>query len=361
MKVVLLSFSVGAMGYYVAEVANALADTGHDVVVFVDTETPVDCFNSGITIYRFKVPQFFKLKELLKLFYMPYVIFKVRKTIHTCHPDAIHFNSSHWYFRFFTSLKKLSPMFVTIHDIYAHPGTSEKLEEIKKRPMLENCNSILVHSEQLKEQAMQKWGLSEQQVQVIPFSNSLTSWQKYADNYSSKSSLNKILFFGRIRKYKGLDTLIKSFQIIQQRIPDAELIIAGQGKCDIPASSKNIILINEFLSDQKATEIIADSTLIVAPYIEVTATTLPTLAAIFKKPIIASNLPGLKEFVSNNETGILVEPNDHEALANACIHILENPELAKQMGETSKVRMDTRQSSQTISTVHIKIYKSFRL
>ncbi|MDA3799083.1 MAG: glycosyltransferase family 4 protein [Kiritimatiellae bacterium] len=356
MKVALLSFSVGAMGYYVAEVANALAGTGNDVIVFVDDETPVECFHTGITIYRFKIPQFFKLKELLKLFYLPYVVLKVKKTIKTLHPDAIHFNSSHWYFRFFTSLKNQAPMFVTIHDVYAHPGTSEKLEEIKKRPMIENCNAILVHSELLKEQAVKKWSLPEKQVQVVPFSNNLTHWLKYVKNDLSKNNLNKILFFGRIRKYKGIDILIKSFKIIQQKIPDAEMVIAGQGKCVIPEKSRNITLINEYLSDQKATEIISESTLIVAPYIEVTATTLPTVAAMFKKPIVASNLPGLREFVINNETGILVEPNDHEALADACIHILKNPDLATQMGETSKVIMDERQSSQTIASAHTKIY-----
>jgi glycosyltransferase involved in cell wall biosynthesis len=360
-KIVLLSFSVGAMGHYVAGMANPLVESGHDVVVFIDDETPIECFHKDVVVKRCKVPQFFDLKNITRLFYFPSIIFEINHFVKSWQPDIIHFNSSHWYFRFLIGLKKYAPTLVTIHDIYAHPGTSEKVEEFKKKPMRSTCSTIVVHSELLKQQAIEKWGMSDKMVQTIPLctTGGLSHWVEYLDTsemsgYDSK----KILFFGRIRKYKGIDIMLKSFETIRKKIPNAQLIVAGQGEFDMPNDFTNIVVKNDFLSDEDAARVVSESAIVVAPYIEATASTLPAIAAIFSKPLVGSNICGIKDFVQNEKTGLLVEPNDSTALADACIRLLNSPDECKKMGQAAKIFNEVKSNPTKIAQNLIAIYKS---
>jgi len=359
-KIVLLSFSVGAMGHYVAGMANPLAECGHDVVVFVDDETPVSCFHKDVVVKRCEIPQFFSFSSLVKLIYMPVIIFQIKSFVKKWNPDIIHFNSSHWYFRFLTCLIRYAPTIVTIHDVYAHPGTSEKIEEFKKKPMITKCSAIVVHSEILKQQALKKWDISDSRIKVVPFNIvGLNNWLDYLDSSEmSCYDFKKLLFFGRIREYKGLDILLKSFEGIKKEIPDAQLIIAGQGEFKMPENKDNIVLINEFLSDQNAAKIIAESAVLVAPYIEATISTLPTIAGIFAKPIIGSDIYGIKEFVDNGKTGLLVEPNDVKALTSACVELLNSPEKCREMGELAREANKKMSAPSTIADNLITLYKS---
>ena len=64
-------------------------------------------------------------------------------------------------------------------------------------------------------------------------------------------------------------------------------------------------------------------------------------AMLAKKPVIASDAGGLKEVVEDRRTGILVNPNNEEALANAIIELAENPEMRKEYGEEGLMRAET--------------------
>lgn len=61
-------------------------------------------------------------------------------------------------------------------------------------------------------------------------------------------------------------------------------------------------------------------------------------AMLAKKPLVASNLGGLKEIVLNNETGYLVDPLDDKALADALIKLMDNPQLRNEFGESGYKR-----------------------
>jgi glycosyltransferase involved in cell wall biosynthesis len=53
-------------------------------------------------------------------------------------------------------------------------------------------------------------------------------------------------------------------------------------------------------------------------------------------PVIASDFPLWERFINDNKSGILVNPNNIEEIANAIIKLIENPEEAKQMGENGR-------------------------
>ena len=54
------------------------------------------------------------------------------------------------------------------------------------------------------------------------------------------------------------------------------------------------------------------------------------------KPIISTDIPGIPEFVNKNKCGIIVEPNNPKALAEAIVKLLDNPNLAEEMGKNGR-------------------------
>ena len=60
------------------------------------------------------------------------------------------------------------------------------------------------------------------------------------------------------------------------------------------------------------------------------------------RPVIISNTPGIETYVVDGETGILVPPGDHQALADALLRLLRHPEVARQMGLQGRERVLSR-------------------
>lgn len=142
--------------------------------------------------------------------------------------------------------------------------------------------------------------------------------------FSSKDFV--LLFFGYIRKYKGLDILIKAFPNIKKNNPDAKLLIVGEFY-DNPEEYYNLIkslninnevkLINQFVPNEEVGKYYNASDLVMLPYRSATQSGILNVAYGFYKPVIVTNVGGLSEFVSEEKTGLIIEPNNIEALSNS--------------------------------------------
>jgi glycosyltransferase involved in cell wall biosynthesis len=68
------------------------------------------------------------------------------------------------------------------------------------------------------------------------------------------------------------------------------------------------------------------------------------------KPVVASNIPGNNEAVVHEQTGLLVPPDRAEQLAGAIRSVLEEPDIARLMGECGRRRVETRFTRQRMAT-----------
>lgn len=122
-----------------------------------------------------------------------------------------------------------------------------------------------------------------------------------------------LLFFGRIDKYKGVGTLLKAYrQIADTALP---LVIAGNGKLspeeqELLQTTNNALLINRYIGDGEMKWLFANSTAVVLPYIEATQSGVIPIAYAYGKPVIVSKLPGLTQFVEDQETGVVCANED---------------------------------------------------
>jgi glycosyltransferase involved in cell wall biosynthesis len=162
--------------------------------------------------------------------------------------------------------------------------------------------------------------------------------------------------------HKGQRHLIESVVLILPQVPDARFVIAGEGELR-PALErqikehyleKHVILAGfrpDVLSVHKAFDIFAMSSVT-----EGLGTSLLDAMAC-GKPIVATTAGGIPEVVADGETGFLVPPRDHEAMAGAIVRLLKDEGLRKQMGEAGRARACTLFSAERRVQETLRVYQ----
>ena len=134
-----------------------------------------------------------------------------------------------------------------------------------------------------------------------------------------------LLFFGFIRKYKGLDLLIEAFAAERLRNKGLKLIIAGEFyEDDAPYREQvnkyqlenDIVFFDRFINDNEVASFFSVADLVVQPYRSATQSGVTQIAYHFEKPMLVTDVGGLKEIVPHNKCGYVVNP-DQSAIADA--------------------------------------------
>jgi glycosyltransferase involved in cell wall biosynthesis len=140
-----------------------------------------------------------------------------------------------------------------------------------------------------------------------------------------------ILFFGFIRKYKGLDILLKAMADPVLANSSIRLLIAGefyedagqyQKLIDELKISGKLILKTDFIPDGEVRNYICAADAVIQPYKHATQSGVTPLAYHFEKPMIVSNVGSFAEHVLHEQTGLVTEP-EPTALAGAIIRFYE--------------------------------------
>lgn len=140
-----------------------------------------------------------------------------------------------------------------------------------------------------------------------------------------------ILFFGYIRKYKGLNYLIDAMPEILKKI-NLKLLVVGEfyddeNKYMEQIKSLNlkesIKVISDFVPDTNVKYFFSACDVAVLPYSDATQSGIIQIAYHYDKPVIATDVGGLAEVVRNDETGFIIEPKSSKAVAEAVIKFYE--------------------------------------
>lgn len=140
-----------------------------------------------------------------------------------------------------------------------------------------------------------------------------------------------ILFFGLIRKYKGLDLLIEAFSLLKAN-PHNKLLIAGefyedkQPYFDLISKYKleeQIILLNQFIPNDDVKYYFSAADIVALPYRSATQSGVTQVSFHFEVPTLVTNVGGLGEIIPHNVAGYVVEPNP-QAIASSLEDYFEN-------------------------------------
>jgi glycosyltransferase involved in cell wall biosynthesis len=141
-----------------------------------------------------------------------------------------------------------------------------------------------------------------------------------------------LLFFGYVRKYKGLDILIEAFPKILSQNPNAKLLIVGEFYDDPKQYfdlikkfniEPNVGVINQFVPNEEVAKYYQVSDLVILPYRSATQSGILNVAYGFYKPVIVTDVGGLAEFVDEGKTGFVVKPNSPDEIAKGVNKFIE--------------------------------------
>jgi glycosyltransferase involved in cell wall biosynthesis len=140
-----------------------------------------------------------------------------------------------------------------------------------------------------------------------------------------------LLFFGFIRKYKGLDILLEAIKDERIKKGNIELIIAGEFYDDKAAYDillanvrDHVKLFTDFIPNEEVKYYFSAADLIVQPYRSATQSGITQVAYHFEKPMIVTNVGGLHEVVPDGKVGFVVEP-EPKAIADSIIRFFDHP------------------------------------
>ena len=145
--------------------------------------------------------------------------------------------------------------------------------------------------------------------------------KKSLDSLSLDSSFRYILFFGLIREYKGLDLLLEAYSNQELREKKIKLIIAGEYYSDKSPYiklikkyklDKDIIQVDKFIPDSEVHLYFNACDLVVQPYKSATQSGVTQIAYHFNKPMVVTNVGGLKEMCPDGKVGYVVNPKPNE-------------------------------------------------
>jgi len=141
-----------------------------------------------------------------------------------------------------------------------------------------------------------------------------------------------LLFFGIIRDYKGLDILIRAFSDTRLRGRNLKLIVAGEFY-DSKVHYKNlvkesgldndIIFYDHFIKDEDVRLFFSAADLVVQTYKSATQSGVTQIAFHFDKPMLVTDVGGLKEIIPHGKCGYVVQP-DPKIIADAILDYFDN-------------------------------------
>ena len=288
--------------------------------------------NNNITIYSITLPRpYSKLKlvsglmSLLRKVSMKMCARKIRKKSY----DWINLVGRHNSVELIPFLDICgNKCVVSLHEVFDHANPDFNKIPALISKIIDNRIDTVVHSEKSFKDILHYDGIDKSCIHHINF-GLFESFSIYND-YNSLTLPNRyFLFFGRITPYKGLPYFIEAAKTLSKKYPGIKFVIAGSGKDSVLDSIKNddrFIVLNRFITNEELAELTRKSHAIFCPYTTMSQSGIPQTNYVFNKPIIASDLDGFREVISNKVNGLLFEVKSTELLRNAMEDSL-NPEI----------------------------------
>lgn len=289
----------------------------------------------------------------------PFSWFKTAKRIKELSPDLVVFDWWHPFFSFchysisFLLGKKFESkiLFIT-ENFISHEG--HFIDRMLTKIGLTNASSFLSLSEKVEKDLASISKKRKIYRSELPVYDCYDISERENKSFKSDTrSLKKdfgfaeddfvLLFFGYIRKYKGLDLLLHAMPQLIKDIPNVKLLVVGESYEDFSfyenivnelQISKHVKMENRFVANEEVGKYYSSSDLVVLPYRSATQSGILNVAYGFLKPVLVADVGGLAEFVDDKKTGIIVKPESPQAI---CDGVLEYFSLQKSVNFSKNI------------------------
>ncbi|MGH7718292.1 MAG: glycosyltransferase family 4 protein, partial [Gemmatimonadaceae bacterium] len=350
---------IGGVEVMATALVAGLRERGHDVCVVTshgDLELPDVAHVEGVPVHRFDFHGAIARRDLEKIVQVRRRLVELKRTFR---PDLIHLNITEPSFLFhYQTLDAWPATMVVTLPVFVPEGTTAK-DSLLGRAFQDAAWVIAPSMAVLRDTH-----------QLVP---GIAPRSSVIYNGLEMPRLNpgpipfdppRILAIGRVVEEKGFDTAISAFARIRRRFPRARLVVAGDGPArkalERQAAELGISYAVDFLgwiAPRDVPRLIAASTMVLQPSRWREAFGLVALqAGQMARPAVSTTTGGIPEVVVDGETGLLVEPDDPAALADAMAYLLDHPDVAARMGAAGRQRALTFTMERHV-TEHDALYR----
>jgi glycosyltransferase involved in cell wall biosynthesis len=243
-------------------------------------------------------------------------------------------------------------VFLTVHNVQPHE--SRLLDRFLSRMAFRLSDRLLVHAEKLRDEAVEHFGQAPRKIAVIPHGICADAEVGYG-RAEARAQLGikeryVLLFFGYVRRYKGLGDLIEAFRIVAEKF-DVALLVAGEFFTAVQPYQEQLrsagladraYLFPRYISTEEVPIFFKAADLLVQPYVRFSGQSGVTQTAyLHSLPVIATDVGGLPELVIHGETGLIVQPGKPKELASAIEALLRAERKRRCLGINGKRLLET--------------------
>jgi glycosyltransferase involved in cell wall biosynthesis len=351
---------------------------GHDVTVFstdaYDIGSGQNLKDRFLIIDGAKVHFFHNLISTYRFFISPGIISALSKSAGDF--DIVHLHEYRTFqnLAFYFLNKTKTPYVLSPHGGIEYVQETLDVSSFRRifdnvfgKKLLLNASAVFALTEFEKTQLV-KMGVQEEKIEIVPNGvnpqdfNTLPPQGYFKSLFKLSKNDEIILFVGRLNALKGLDTLIKAFSLMRER-KSLKLVIAGpddgmfKSLVRLVTSLKleDKVLFTGSLNRNLVHAALNDATAIVYATEQEGFPLVPIEAAMTGKPVIVSDLPSL-DFVQKGSFGLLVKYGNVTQLKEAMERLLDNPVLARELGQNGRRYVKNNLSWSAISAKTEAIY-----
>lgn len=249
---------------------------------------------------------------------------------------------------------------VTLHDIESFHKPGPKFVT----PLcLKLIDGIIFHNHFSKNEFEKKFNFKGHTT-IIPHGNYLP--------FVTPKKLNKsgdtinLLFFGQLKKVKGIDTLLHAMKEVVTKSNQFHLTIAGRPwkteakeyteKIKELGLQKHVTTLFKYIKDEDVDKLYNKSSIIILPYKKIYQSGVLLLTLSYGRTVIASNLPPFKEIISDKENGLIFNSEDSTSLSNCILQL--NQKFISELTERSNKLISQKYNWENIGGLTIKFYNS---
>jgi len=358
----------GGIGMYVRGMAQILADRGHTVHVISASldEHNYHHVDGKVCMHRIATRHWPLPARLQKYGYRVRSILErsltVARYLSQLH-KAVRFDvveASNWDAEaFFYSLRPGAPLIVRISTPLATvaktaglmeaPGLGLRLRRWIEGVPVQRATNLITHSHFAAKFAQREYHVPADRIHVVWLGLDMTGIEvKHVEHIAEQI----VLYVGRLEPRKGARYLLEAIPHVVEVVPNARFRLIGKDIADAPGGTSYQTYFAGFASPQAqaATDFLGfvDEKTVEQEYAACDVFVAPSLFESFGlihleamargKPVVACQAAATPEIVVDGETGLLVPPEDSQALAHAIICLLCEPDKARQMGRQGRLR-----------------------
>lgn len=245
-----------------------------------------------------------------------------------------------------------------------------ELSSLLEKELIQKAHKVITISRDIQNQIGALYNIEWAQMQVkhIPLGIIDVEYNTSGSNHDDEKI--EILFIGRLERRKGIDILLEAIKIVLRKHKNVKVIIAGNDK--IPFSKGKTIkelFMNEnpgimdcvsFLGEIGEAEkniLLRNCDIFVAPSRYESFGLVFLEAMQLSKPVIGTDVGGISEIVDNGLNGILVKPEDCDALSLAISSLLSNKLKREEIGKNARIKYEQKFKTEKMIENTLGFYK----